>query len=160
MRPGRLALAAALCAALAPTPAFAQAPAASSGPMKIETIDSGFVIAPEARFTEINGDFATLAGGYGGWVTDHRLLVGGAGYWLANRDDDFKMQYFGGLARWTIGGERRLGVSFGGLAGFGEATLARPYGELFGDRLPVGRNAHFQTRGRTGSPVSSATPVR
>ena len=46
--------------------------------MKVETIDSGFAIAPEARFTEINGEFATLAGGYGGWVTDHKLLIGGA----------------------------------------------------------------------------------
>jgi hypothetical protein len=42
----------------------------------------------------------------------HKLLIGAAGYWLANRDDDFKMQYFGGLARWTLGGDRRLGVSW------------------------------------------------
>ncbi len=160
MTPRRFALAAALCAALAPTPSLAQAPAASSGPLKIETIDSGFVIAPEARFTEINGEFATLAGAHGGWVTDHKLLIGGAGYWLANRDDDFKMQYVGGLARWTLGGDRRLGFSFGALAGFGEATLARPYGDLFGDRLPASQNAHFPGRGRTGSPITSATPVR
>ena len=38
-----------LSAALAPLPAFAQSPA-SGGPMKIETLDSGFVIALEARF--------------------------------------------------------------------------------------------------------------
>jgi hypothetical protein len=69
-----------LSAALAPLPALAQTPA-SGGPMKIETLDSGFVIAPEARFGEINGEFATFAGAHGGWVTDHTLFIGaGAGY--------------------------------------------------------------------------------
>ena len=158
MTPRQFALIALLFAALAPTPAIAQSPT-STGPMKVEALDSGFVIAPEARFGEINGELATFAGGYGAWVTDHKLLIGGAGYWLANRDDDFKMQYFGGLARWTLGGDRRLGVSFGGLAGFGEATLGRPYGELFGDRAPLRRSAHFPVRGRDGSPITGATPV-
>ena len=158
MTPRTFALVCMLSAALAPRPALAQTPA-SGGPMKIETLDSGFVIAPEARFGEINGEFATFAGGHGGWVTDHKLLIGGAGYWLANRDDDFKMQYFGGLARWTLGGDRRLGVSFGGLAGFGDATLGRPYGELFGNPAPLPHNAHFPPRGRTGSSFTSTTPV-
>jgi hypothetical protein len=63
---------------------------------------------------EINGELATFVGRYGARVTDHKLLIGGAGYWLANRDDDFKMQYFGGLARRTLGGDSRLGASFGG----------------------------------------------
>jgi hypothetical protein len=89
----------------------------------------------------------------------HKLLIGAAGYWLANRDDDFKMQYFGGLARWTLGGDRRLGVSFGGLAGFGDATLGRPYSELFGDRVPMPHNAHFTARGRSGSSITSARAV-
>jgi hypothetical protein len=70
------------------------------------------------------------------------------------------MQYCGGLARWTLGGDRRLGISFGGLAGFGDATLGRPFGELFGDRAPMPHNAHFPARGRNGSSITSATPVR
>jgi len=155
--------AAALCVALFPALASAQqpAPASASGPLRVETIDSGFVVAPEARFGEINGELATLAGAYGGWVTDHKLLIGGAGYWLANRDDDFKMQYFGGLARWTLGGERRIGVSFGALAGFGDATLARSYGDLLGERnVAPGRDGHSVMRGRSGSAITSATPIR
>lgn len=157
----RYALAAALCAALLPSPSFAQT-TGTSGSLKIEPLDSGFVIAPEARFGEINGKFATLAGGYGGWLTDHKLLIGGAGYWLANREDDFKMQYFGGLARWTLGSERALGVSFGALAGFGNATLGRTYGELFGDAAGAlnPRNSHASMRGRTNSPITSATRLR
>ena len=62
MTPSRLAVAAALCAALAPATAFAQDPATSAGPMKIETIDSGFVAAPEARFTEITSRLRLDAG--------------------------------------------------------------------------------------------------
>ena len=163
MNATRFALAAAFCAALAPAPSFAQT-TASNGTLKIEPLDSGFVITPEARFGEINGKFATLAGAYGGWLTDHKLLIGGAGYWLANRDEDFEMQYFGGLARWTLGSERRVGVSFGALAGFGDATLGRTYGELFGDRgVPApgpSRDRHLAMRGHAGTPVTADTLFR
>jgi len=157
-----LVVAAAACAALLlPAPGSAQTPAAAPGPLKIEPLDSGFIVTPEARFGEINGDFATLAGAYGGWVTDRKLLIGGAGYWLANRDDDFKMQYFGGLARWTLGSQRPVAMTFGALAGFGDATLARPYGDLFGTRdaaLPF-QGGHVPARGRS-APINSATLVR
>jgi hypothetical protein len=159
----RFVLAAAACAALLlPAPGSAQTPAATPGPLRIEPLDSGFIVTPEARFGDINGDFATFAGAHAGWVTDHKLLIGGAGYWLANRDDDFKMQYFGGLARWTLGSQRPLGVSFGALAGFGDATMGRPYGDLFGTRggaLPS-RDGHRDVGGRFGSPINSAAVVR
>ena len=115
---------------ISPPAGAQQAPPAAS-PLQIERIESGFVVAPDARFTEVNDRFATLAGVYGGWLTDRTLLVGGGAYWLANRDDDFKMQDYGGLVRWTIGGRRRLGMSAGGFVGFGDATLARTYGDLF-----------------------------
>jgi hypothetical protein len=131
-----------LCAAwLLPGVAGAQsaAPAApAAGPLRIEPVDNGFVVAPDARFTSVNGRFATLGGVYGGWLTDRTLLVGAGAYWLANRDDGFKMQYFGGLGRWTIGGHRRLGVSAGALVGLGDATLSKTYGELFGAVPPSG----------------------
>ena len=72
----------AFCAAsLLPVAAGAQTTPASN-PMRIEPIDNGFVIAPDARLTEVNEKFATLAGVYGGWLTDRTLLVG-AGGWLA-----------------------------------------------------------------------------
>src|SRR4051812_34747871 len=108
-RPATL-LAAICIASLMPVAAGAQTVPAPN-PLRIEPIDSGFVVAPDARFTSVNDRFATLAGVYGGWLTDRTLLIGAGGYWLANRDDDFEMQYFGGVARWTIGGHRRFGVS-------------------------------------------------
>jgi hypothetical protein len=79
----------------APTPATA---------LEIKELEDGFVVAPDVRSSQVNDRTATLAGVYGGWLTDRTLLVGGGAYWLTNRDDDFKMQYAGGLVRWTVGG--------------------------------------------------------
>jgi len=154
----------ALCiAALLPSAAVAQT-AAPASPLKIEPIDSGFVLAPDARFSEVNDKFATLAGVYGGWLTDRTLLVGAGGYWLANRDDNFKMQYFGGVGSWTIGARRKVGLRAGALVGGGSATLAKTYGDLFGE-IPAGapglsRDHRLPFRGRGGSPITSATLVR
>ena len=154
----------ALCiAALLPSAAVAQT-AAPASPLKIEPIDSGFVVAPDARFTEVNDKFATLAGVYGGWLTDRTLLVGAGGYWLANRDDNFKMQYFGGVGSWTLGARRKVGLRAGALVGGGSATLAKTYGDLFGE-IPAGapglsRDHGLSSRGRGGSPITSATLVR
>lgn len=154
-----------LCATwlVLPSAAGAQTPAASS-PLQIEPIDSGFVVAPDARLTEVNDTFATLAGVYGGWLTDRTLLVGAGGYWLANRDDNFTMQYFGGVGSWTIGARRKLGVRAGALIGGGSATLAKTYGDLFGE-IPASapgfdRDRRLSFRGRGGSPITSATLVR
>src|SRR5215475_3523252 len=61
-----------------------QQPAAPAQPMTIETIRSGFVIAPDTRFTQVNDRSATLAGVYGGYLLEQTFLVGGAGYWLTN----------------------------------------------------------------------------
>jgi hypothetical protein len=154
----------ALCiASLLPSAAAAQTPSPAS-PLKIEPIDSGFVVAPDARFTEVNDKFATLAGVYGGWLTDRTLLVGAGGYWLANRDDNFKLQYFGGVGSWTIGARRKVGLRAGALVGGGSATLAKTYGDLFGE-IPAGapglsRDHGLSSRGRGGSPITSATLVR
>jgi hypothetical protein len=106
--------------ALLARPVFAQQAAAPATGLQIEQIQSGFVVAPDVRFTDLNDRAATLAGVYGGWLTDRTLLIGGGAYWLANRADDFKMQYVGGLVRWTIGGDElrgpsgSIGIQFGG----------------------------------------------
>jgi hypothetical protein len=157
-----------LCLTLIARPAAAQqtqqAPP-TAPPLQIERIESGFVIAPDARFTEVNDRFATLAGVYGGWLTDRTLLVGGGAYWLANRDDDFKMQYYGGLVRWIIAGRRALGVSAGGFVGFGDATLGRTYGDLFpsgnGQRIKDPMRFHaIRGHGDGRVPLTPDTRVR
>jgi hypothetical protein len=164
-----IALVAASCAAAAPAGAQTtdQAPASAGSGLQIQHLQSGFVIAPDAKFTEVNDRQATLVGGYLGWLTDRTFFLGAGGYVLANRDDDFRMQYGGGLARWTFFGDRAVAVSTGLFAGFGDATLARPYGEVFGAPRTTVTNASFQTgRGRTNSPrvgtslITTETPVR
>lgn len=153
----------ALCATwLLPAAAGAQTSPAPNA-FRIEPIESGFVIAPDARFATVNDKFATLAGVYGGWLTDRTLLVGAGGYWLANRDDTFKMQYFGGVGSWTFGARRKVGVRAGALVGGGSATLAKTYGDLFGE-IPSGapgiNRDHRLSFRRGGSPITSATLVR
>ncbi|MBL8137639.1 MAG: hypothetical protein JNL48_13525 [Acidobacteria bacterium] len=164
-------LAAASCAvatsAVAQTTSPDTAAPAAQG-LQVQRLRSGFVIAPDAKFTEVNDRQATLVGGYLGWLTDRTLFLGAGGYMLANRDDNFRMQYGGGLARWTFFGDRTLAVSTGLFAGIGDATLARPYGDIFGTPRTLSPNTSLQGgRGRTGgarigSPsfITADTPIR
>ena len=149
-----------VAAGLGIVPILASAQQPPAPPLQIQSIDSGFVIAPDARFTEINDRFATLAGFYGGWLTDQTLLVGGGAYWLANREDDFQAQYFGGIGRWTFGGHRRLGVSVGGLLGFGDATLSRSYGDIFGAEPVAAAATHGARFSHGGGRISANTRFR
>ncbi|MDR1989208.1 MAG: hypothetical protein LBQ09_03145 [Acidobacteriaceae bacterium] len=120
-----------LCAVtgLAPVTAFAQQP---SGGLQITQIKDGWLVAPDVRFTSVDHRSATLLGGYGGYEIDRTLLIGGAAYWLVNRQNDFNMQYGGVLARWTIGGYHAVSVSPGILLGGGDAMLTRPYADVYG----------------------------
>lgn len=153
-----------LCAAFAPDIAGAQAPAPgpASG-LQITELENGFTFSPEVRFTKVNDRSATLVGASAGWTIDRTLFVGAAGYWLANRHDDFSMQHGGALVRWTIGGRRPVALSPGVFLGIGDATLARRYGDLFGTpRMPQHMDARFRMSRdvRFGQPVTAETPVR
>jgi hypothetical protein len=106
---------------------------AQASVLKIEPIQSGFVVAPDVRFTEMNGDFANLVGVYGGWMNDRTLVIGAGGYWLTNRADDFKMAYGGGVIGWLVHGDRRIGFGARALVGGGNATLSSTLGEVMGD---------------------------
>jgi hypothetical protein len=144
-------------------PANAQQSPPPPGSLQIERIESGFVIAPDAKFTEVDDRFATLAGVYGGWLTDRTLLVGAGAYWLANRDDAFKMQYYGGLVRWTFAARHTFGVSAGGFVGFGDATLGRTYGELFPSGQRIKDPMRFRAsrgHGDVRTPLTNDTVLR
>jgi hypothetical protein len=122
--------------------AYAQtAPAASQGPLIVERIHNGVVIAPDYKVTEVNGDLGQLAGGYVGRVFDDRLLIGGAGYWLANGSRGTDLGYGGVLIGWTTAPAR---IRFGArsLVGGGRATLALPIdSQLLVSRVPDPRVA-------------------
>jgi len=95
----------------------------SSGPLVLERIESRFVVAPEYKFTDVDGRTGHMAGVNAGVLTDRSLYLGGAIYFLTNGSRDFGLTYGGLLTGWTtpIGSHLRVGGR--GLFGFGSATL-------------------------------------
>jgi hypothetical protein len=115
-------------ACLVPITAAAQTPGGTAapqtqGPMIVERVHSGFVVAPDFKITEVDRETSGLAGGYAGWVTDDTFFIGGGGYWLANQVSDRKMAYGGLVLQWLALNDRRVGFSAKGLVGGGRATL-------------------------------------
>jgi hypothetical protein len=113
-----------------------------AGQLSIERVEQGFVFAPDARITEVNGETAALAGGYVGWMTDRTWLVGAGGYWLANQDDDLKMAYGGMVLEYLARSHQRIGFGVRGLIGAGSATLGSTVGEYFGVDGDLGLPGH------------------
>ncbi len=118
----------------ADTSALAQQ-APSSGPLVVEQIQSGWLFVPEVRATGLNGETGALAGGYLGHITDRTWVIGAGGYFLTNRDDDFKMAYGGPVFEWLIRADRRIGFGVRTLVGAGTATLPRPLGDFIDPRV-------------------------
>ena len=132
-----------------PAPVSAQDPgAATPSRLRVETIPSGWIIAPDAKFTEIHDRSATLAGVYGGRLTDRTLFVGAGGYWLVDRADDFKVAYGGPVIGLLARGERKLAFGARTLVGFGNATLSDTYGSLAAEPIRFGTRGHTVRVGR------------
>lgn len=100
---------------------------AQQGALKLQRVRSGFVFAPEVKIADIDDVTGTFVGGYGGWLTDDRFLVGGAAYWLVSPTDHRDIAYFGAIVGWQVpvGDAFRFGAR--GLVGGGWATLAGSY---------------------------------
>jgi hypothetical protein len=96
----------------------------TQGPMIVERVKSGFLVAPDFKVTEVDHKTSELAGAYAGWVTDNTLLVGAGGYWLANRSKDREMAYGGLVVGWLARTDHRLGFGAKALVGGGQATLS------------------------------------
>lgn len=113
----------AVCVVSAPGRAQAQQPPAPSKPVvTIERVENQWVLVPEAKLTDLNGDLGNLVGFTGGWLREETLLVGGAAYWLINGPGGWDLAY-GGLAigtQWR--GDRAVTFGARGLIGAGEAT--------------------------------------
>jgi hypothetical protein len=127
LAPGIASLAGCLVQIVFSAPALAQGIAsqpANQGPMTVERIQNGWAIAPSVKLTQFDSGTHTLAGAYGGWVMDNRLLVGAAGYWLTDPSRTRNLSYGGGLVEWRQRVGRPLGFSVKGLIGGGSATVA------------------------------------
>lgn len=125
----------------------------------VEEVKNDFVLGPEAKFTRINDRDATLVGGYGGILVDKSLLLGAAGYGLANGDRRFRMAYGGVLVEWYLFSGRAVDVSLRGLVGAGTARVAhRGIGLEAADRVVT--FGHGGARVYTGgNTVAGAAPA-
>jgi hypothetical protein len=81
------------------------------------------VRAPDYKVTDVDDRTGQLAGAYGGRLLDGTILIGGAGYWLANEARDFKLAYGGLVVGWQSPELGRIRFGGRGLLGAGRATL-------------------------------------
>src|ERR1035437_9584846 len=123
-------IAVSLCLVGLPLSAAAQQAASSqsgAGSITVERVENGFVLAPDFKYTEIDHSSAKLAGVYGGWVYDHTLLLGAAGYWQTNQTAGSRMSYGGALVKWLVQDTEPVGFSLGALVGGGQTRLPTTY---------------------------------
>ena len=117
----------AIVALLVTSAAFAQntptTPAPTSGPLVLEQIHDGWTLAPDVKVTSVDSRTGELVGAYGGRVFDGSLLIGGAGYWLANDRRDSKLAYGGVVVGWQSPEFGRIRFGARGLVGGGSGTL-------------------------------------
>jgi hypothetical protein len=94
----------------------------SGGPLVVQPLDNGFLIAPDVKFTTFNGYYGTIVGAYAGYLNDNRFLIGGAGYGLTDGRNGSGLGYGGLILGWTMDPARAVSADVRGLIGFGEAT--------------------------------------
>jgi hypothetical protein len=90
----------------------------SQGPMIVERVHNGFLVAPDFKFTEVDRKSSGLAGGYAGVVFDEHFFIGGGGYVLATNRRGRDMAYGGLVLQWLAGTDT-FGVSAKTLLGGG-----------------------------------------
>lgn len=93
----------------------------SQGPMIVERVHNGFLVAPDFKFTEIDHKSSGLAGGYAGVVLDEHFFIGGGGYVLATERRGRDLAYGGLVLQWLGGGTDTLGFGAKMLLGGGSA---------------------------------------
>jgi hypothetical protein len=140
-------------------PAAAQttdAPPSSSsqGPIVVEQVRDGFAFAPDVRVTDVNHQTGILAGGYGGWLIDNTLLLGGGGYGLTNGSNKTGLGYGGFVIGWMERADKPVGYGVRSLFGFGEGSVTGPYTTVVHPHPP--EPTPFDSRPETppGQPVT------
>jgi hypothetical protein len=119
--------------------AAAQTRPAQQGPLVLQPSSDGPVFAPEVKYSgfEDGGSNGTFVGGYGGWLFDSKLLLGGGASFLVDHGHHDKvsgMGYGGFVAGWTVPVGQALHVGVRGLVGFGQAELTDTFTYTMYDR--------------------------
>ncbi len=86
-------------------------------------IENGFFVAPDVKFSSVDGEFANFTGLYGGWLINHRFLIGVGGYGRTNDLDRMTMGYGGAVFEYFFNPSRLVNYSVRGLIGAGHATF-------------------------------------
>ncbi len=133
--------------------ATARSFAQSTETEELEKIQSGFVVAPDFKFSEMDGESANLLGGYAGWLTDRKLFIGAGAYWLTNGSAGSELSYGGALVEWFPRRSEKFNLSFRGLVGAGTGTLGVDIGEV-----PEAPEGWFVRRGGRGGRFSHRFP--
>ncbi len=128
-------------------PAAAQPQTQAPRGLTFEEIDNGWTISPDVRVTEVDGELSSVAGVYGGWLMDDRLLIGAGAYWLVDGPDDTDLRYFGPVVEWSTKSGGRFDLSLRGLIGLGVATRQFDSGSAGGD--DGFRCSRFRCHGRS-----------
>ncbi len=121
-------LSAAAVLTLVPIAASAQNPSGprSQGPMTVERVQSGWLIAPEVKVTDFDHRTSELVGAQGGWLADQTFFIGAGGYWLAaDRSQDRQLAYGGLVIGILPRTEGAVGFGATALIGGGRATTLR-----------------------------------
>ncbi len=82
-------------------------------------VRNGFYGAPVFKISEVGGDFATFAGGQGGWIINNQFIVGLAGYGLIHPERYRNMGYGGLLLGAMISPHSKVHVGVQTLLGAG-----------------------------------------
>ncbi len=112
-------------------------------------IEHGGFGGPVLKFSSVNKEFGLFVGGRGGWIIDHKLMIGGGGYGLvndvtANRLGPLNERYidfgYGGLeVEWVVNSDKLLHFSFHALIGGGGIQYRNQMGDItFHDQLSDG----------------------
>ena len=128
----------------------------TQGPMVVERVKSGFLVAPDFKVTEVDHSTSELLGAYAGWLTDQTFLIGGGGYWLVNGAGDRDMGYGGLVVQWFVRAKDPIAFSVKGLVGGGwtdtSTTISRP--------IPVDFRGGRGDTGRPGTPTITTVRYR
>jgi hypothetical protein len=86
------------------------------------------------NYSKFNGDDAVFVGAYGGWMINHKLMLGLAGQYLVtqhdgfgfnsetNKENELKMGYGGLMVEYTFFENRKIHATANSILGFGVVT--------------------------------------
>jgi hypothetical protein len=85
-------------------------------------VENGYFFALDNKFSEIDGRFANFFGVYGGWLINHKLLLGVGGYGRTTDVTWSQMGYGGFVMEYFINPNRLMNFSVKGLVGGGGSS--------------------------------------